>query len=320
MDELFTKQLTDFFYARTQPWNVYFLLYTTYMSHAALAPIPDDIVRSPQELALDLKAEIISLETLLAHFKDQQFTLASGIKLQSEQIEEIGSLIGHIPVDNQSISLEEFSELFTESFKKFANKVLHASKLTIAMLYKMDDAMAYLTKLEPYIASIVNINKQANLLALNATIESARFGKAGEGFAVVAEEVRGVSREISQIAADMRQTIIDVNVHVADGYQLLKEVAALDMSEQFTEKECMEKMLKSLSAQSKKLSGHLSLSGSTTREIYQSLSSLSIDDLFSASLKSVLDECQSALEEQGNVTTPNYIQEETHGISQAPIK
>lgn len=87
----------------------------------------------------------------------------------------------------------------------------------------MSDIRKASTEIEQVISIIDGIAFQTNLLALNAGVEAARVGAAGEGFAVVAHEVRALAQRSAEAAEQVKGMVRTTLTHVNRGVGLVDD-------------------------------------------------------------------------------------------------
>jgi len=99
-----------------------------------------------------------------------------------------------------------------------------------AVMGEATAAMGRITQSSSKISNIIglidDIAFQTNLLALNASVEAARAGDAGQGFAVVAVEVRRLAQSAAKASADVKILIEQSASEVAGGSRLVGDAAA----------------------------------------------------------------------------------------------
>lgn len=126
-------------------------------------------------------------------------------------------------VNQNAKKVDEHTKIGT---KNMATSVQQMSKIDSMMHQSMTQIEGFKAKTKEVnrmIGLIQEVSDQTNLLALNAAIEAARAGDHGNGFAVVANEVKKLAQQVSKLSTDIEGIINEIN-HEADAvYQSLHQ-------------------------------------------------------------------------------------------------
>ena len=201
-----------------------------------------------------LSDSALTVEVSTQGLNDTFATLAAGAKSQAQQIQQIMDSSRELEVEGKRFSVNEFLDTFSETLSNLMEKIVFISEMSMRMAYHLDEAGEHLGSLESFVSKITRINKETNLLALNAAIEASRFGKEGQGFGVVAGEVKAVSEAIHTLTADMNKHIGAVSRSLRSSYDVTRKLATTDMTENILAREKLESMLGGLIAQNKHFS------------------------------------------------------------------
>ena len=111
----------------------------------------------------------------------------------------------------------EMTEQVILAIGEIADQISRSSQLTRDTVDRAAQSRAAIDGLtrvtadiDAIVASITQIAEQTNLLALNATIEAARAGEAGRGFAIVAQEVKGLAGQTARSTEEIGRKVAEI--------------------------------------------------------------------------------------------------------------
>jgi methyl-accepting chemotaxis protein len=141
--------------------------------------------------------------------------LSQGATEQAGAIEELTASINEIALQTKSNA--ERAALASELADTAQGNAIEGNSHMQEMLKSMEEINEASENISKIIRVIHEIAHQTNILALNAAIESARAGKYGQGFAVVANEVRSLAARSAAAAKETEALIQSSISKVHDG-------------------------------------------------------------------------------------------------------
>ncbi|MCK8818061.1 methyl-accepting chemotaxis protein [Natroniella sulfidigena] len=180
-----------------------------------ISDIVSNLLSYSQQLAASAEEGNTTIETTNGLIQ----SMSAGIQQISASAEQVASFSeeanSQTDVGNQNI------ETTVDSIKEI-NKVVEE---TVEVINDLDTTSE---EIEQIVELITNITEQTNLLALNAAIEAARAsstkGENGQGFAVVAEEIRQLATETAEATEKIANLVTKTQNQSKKGIEKIKEV------------------------------------------------------------------------------------------------
>ena len=160
--------------------------------------------------------QIASAAEELSAVTEQTSAGVNNQKIETDQVatamQEMSATVHEVArnAEQASVAAANADTQARDGDKVVGEAITQIEKLASEVL-RSSDAMTSLEQESDKIGKVMDVIKavaeQTNLLALNAAIEAARAGEAGRGFAVVADEVRGLAQRTQQSTEEIESLI-----------------------------------------------------------------------------------------------------------------